>query len=174
MCSTLLLTLNWTPGHGIYYMLHTCDGPIAKWMGVGGKMNWRIRLTSAKVWVEVEAELGNMQHKYDMTWKDVDKNLTISRAFYLLWKIYKKWNSVSNQIQLHLWCIFPLSLLILGFLINDYSQVRGFLMTPKLFSAIFTFIWTCGTIIDQFIVKGVHPWSCRNFFFRVPQKLLEL
>ena len=30
-------------------------------VGVGGKMNWRIRQTSAKVWVEVEAELGNIK-----------------------------------------------------------------------------------------------------------------
>ena len=36
-------------------------GRVGGWVGVGGKMNPRIRLTSAKieVGVEVEAELGN-------------------------------------------------------------------------------------------------------------------
>ena len=34
-------------------------------MGVGGKMNSRIRLISAKVEVEVEAELGN---KLELSW----------------------------------------------------------------------------------------------------------
>ena len=35
--------------------------PLLIWW-VGGKMNSRIRLTSAKVGVEVEAELGNKKH----------------------------------------------------------------------------------------------------------------
>ena len=32
---------------------------VGEWMGVGGKIIPRIKLTSAKVLVEVEAELGN-------------------------------------------------------------------------------------------------------------------
>ena len=42
------------------------------------------------------------------------------------------------------------------------------------FQQIWTSFWTHGTIFDQFIVKGVHQWSCRKKILRVPWNLPEL
>ena len=43
------------------------------------------------------------------------------------------------------------TLLVTGFLTNDYV-----LEDPEAFFQILTFFWTCGTIVDQYLVKGVH------------------
>ena len=49
-----------------------------------------------------------------------------------------------------------LTLLPTGFLTNDYSRGGGSLGPRSYFQLILTSFWTHGTIIDQFIVKGVH------------------
>ena len=48
-----------------------------------------------------------------------------------------------------------LTLLLMGFRTNDYSG-GGSLGPRSYFQLILTSFWTHGTIIDQFIVKGVH------------------
>ena len=40
-------------------------------MGAGGVENWRLKLTSAKVEVEVEAELGKNSSKWVSKWQAV-------------------------------------------------------------------------------------------------------
>ena len=50
-----------------------------------------------------------------------------------------------------------LTLLLPGFLTNDYSRSYSQL--------ILTSFWTRWTIIDQFIVKGAHQWSCEKKFW---------
>ena len=62
---------------------------------------------------------------------------------------YSKNEDACKKLELN-----SLTLLLPGFLTNDYS--------PKLFSALGTFSWTCGSIINCFIVKGVHQWSYRK------------
>ena len=59
-----------------------------------------------------------------------------------------------------------LTLLVTGFLTNDYC--RGGSLGPRsFFWLILTSFWTCGTIVDQYLVKGVHQWSCRKKNLRV-------
>ena len=41
-------------------ILFRSGGWVGGWVGAGGKINGRIRLSSAKVLVEVEAQLGNV------------------------------------------------------------------------------------------------------------------
>ena len=48
-----------------------------------------------------------------------------------------------------------LTLLVTGFLTNDYC--RGGSLGPRsFFRLILTSFWTCGTVVDQYLVKGGH------------------
>ena len=70
-----------------------------------------------------------------------------------------------------LWLLY-LTLLLPGSPTNDYSR-GGSLGPQSYFQLIWTPIGTCGTIIEQLIVRGVHQWSFKKKFLRVPKKLPE-
>ena len=48
--------------------------------------------------------------------------------------------------------------------VSDQRLVPGWesLGSRSYFQLIWTPFWTCGTIIEQLIVKGIHQWSCRE------------
>ena len=80
-------------------------------------------------------------------------------------------NNLSEKNNLsNLNSLTNLTLLLPGFLTNDYS--RGGSLGPRSYSQlILTSFWTRWTIIDQFTVKGAHQWSCEKKNLTVPLKI---
>ena len=54
--------------------------------------------------------------------------------------------------------------------VSDQRLLPGGSLGPRSFFRLnLTSFWTCGTIVDQYFVKGVHQWSCRIFFCGYPK-----
>ena len=89
--------------------------------------------------------------------------LFLSAAVFFVW-----FRVHINPNNARIFSDLSLTLLPTGFLINDYSW-GGSLGPQSYFQLILSSFWTHGTIIDQFIVKGVHQWLCKKNFWGYPK-----
>ena len=105
----------------------------------------------------------NSLHKIDSDQSKPLKPNLPNRAYYT--KPCKSYRIIVHKLYWQIQTM--LTLLPTGFLTNDLGP-RSY------FQLILTSFWTHGTIIDQFIVKGTHQWSCKIKFFEGTLKIAQV
>ena len=103
---------------------------------------------------------------FDQGWHLMEDNLWWKKDD-LWWKPSFNWKQSENEY--HFQRAAPYTTVAINFysaLFRLTYKWKGegnrFLAARSCLQLILTPFWTCGTLVEQFIVKGVHQWSCKK------------